>query len=327
MRHLLLIDPLERLAVAKDSSLLLALALKESGREARVLLREDVHLVAGEGPASPPARLPARDFSGSWDPGDFSVTRFDLGEPEDAPLDRGVLLHMRLDPPFDAGYLRLLWILDALSRTRGVRVMNAPRGLLLRNEKLCALGPGGADATPTFAGSAPGPFLAFCARMRRAGHREVVVKPLDLYQGLGVERLPLDGDDTALGEAFRARASRAQGALIAQPFLPEVLEGEVRSIHFKGGELGSILKVPAPGDFLANVARGASFRPHEPSRRQREACRDVARSLARDGIDWIAFDLIGDAMSEVNTTCPGLLVETSRALGRNLALKMAESLP
>ena len=36
-------------------------------------------------------------------------------------------------------------------------------------------------------------------------------------------------------------------------------------------------------------------------------------------MDWIAFDILADAISEVNITCPGLLVEVSFAMKKNLA--------
>jgi glutathione synthase len=41
--------------------------------------------------------------------------------------------------------------------------------------------------------------------------------------------------------------------------------------------------------------------------------------LAKFGVDWVAFDILGDSVQEVNITCPGLLVEVSFALRRNLA--------
>ena len=37
------------------------------------------------------------------------------------------------------------------------------------------------------------------------------------------------------------------------------------------------------------------------------------------GVDWVAFDILGDSVQEVNITCPGLLVEVSYAFERNLA--------
>jgi glutathione synthase len=37
------------------------------------------------------------------------------------------------------------------------------------------------------------------------------------------------------------------------------------------------------------------------------------------GVDWLAFDILGDANTEVNITCPGLLVEVSYAHKKNLA--------
>ena len=40
----------------------------------------------------------------------------------------------------------------------------------------------------------------------------------------------------------------------------------------------------------------------------------------------MAFDVLGDSPSEVNITCPGLLVEVSNAHGKNLGLEIVKDL-
>lgn len=51
----------------------------------------------------------------------------------------------------------------------------------------------------------------------------------------------------------------------------------------------------------------------------KKSCDKVAADLLNDGIDLIAYDVLDGKISEVNVTCPGLIVEVSHALGRNLA--------
>jgi len=36
-------------------------------------------------------------------------------------------------------------------------------------------------------------------------------------------------------------------------------------------------------------------------------------------VDWVAFDILADSITEVNITCPGLLTEVSYAHKKNLA--------
>ena len=152
--------------------------------------------------------------------------------------------------------------------------------------------------------------------MKKDGHLELVLKPLDLFQGIGVEKVNLDGSER---EAFNKKVSEYAGAIIAQPFLKEIQDGEVRSTYFKGVEIGSILKIPKSGDFISNIAGGASFEFYETTRKQKEICKAISIELMKHGVDWIAFDILGEYVQEVNITCPGLLVEVSKACDKNLA--------
>ena len=50
----------------------------------------------------------------------------------------------------------------------------------------------------------------------------------------------------------------------------------------------------------------------------------MSRELAQKGVPWIAYDILGGVIQEANITCPGLLVEVSKAAGTNLARRLAE---
>ena len=39
----------------------------------------------------------------------------------------------------------------------------------------------------------------------------------------------------------------------------------------------------------------------------KKKCDEVAKELNEKGVPWIAYDIMGDSLSEVNLTCPGLL--------------------
>ena len=55
-----------------------------------------------------------------------------------------------------------------------------------------------------------------------------------------------------------------------------------------------------------------------PEHLKRE-CQEVSSRLLKDGVRFIAFDLLGDCITEINVTCPGLLVEVSYAHNKNFA--------
>ena len=102
--------------------------------------------------------------------------------------------------------------------------------------------------------------------------------------------------------------------------MEEVANGEIRSIFYKGKELGSILKIPPAGEFLANIARGAAYNKIVLDDNIAKKCGDLASELEEKGVSLVAFDVLAGHVSEVNITCPGLLVEVSNAYNKNLAI-------
>lgn len=312
MRHILFIDPLEKLTIKKDSTLFFAEALKQEGHEVFVLFEKDFHFInRGK------SELKCYPFECSLIENSFYLKEFKLGEALRIDLNKNDILHMRLDPPFDTRYLRYLWMLKAIRSAVGVKVLNNPDGILLYNEKLAALEK--PSSLETFVGSGSDDFVKFIERLKRQNITSAILKPLDLYQGIGVEKIELKTDINDLKEHFLKRAHEFQGPVIIQPFDERVLTGEIRSIYFKGIEIGSIVKVPPKGSFLANIAQGATYSVTELNEVQKKNCSVLCEELSQVGADWLAFDILGDNISEVNVTCPGLLVEVSVAMKKNLA--------
>ena len=116
------------------------------------------------------------------------------------------------------------------------------------------------------------------------------------------------------------------GPIIVQPFITEVSMGEIRAIFYKNREIGSIIKVPPKGKFLANIAQGATFEAVALKDQVKKDCENMCIDLTAQGVDLVSFDILNDVISEANVTCPGLLVETSFAHKKNLALSIMESL-
>ncbi|ATH08745.1 hypothetical protein BIY24_12540 [Halobacteriovorax marinus] len=306
-KHILLIDPLEKLVIKKDSTLMFALTLQKRGIESYLIFEEDFFVSNGDAP-----KLKVHSFEGSFEDDNCYLKDFKLTESLDYQIDKNTLMHMRLDPPFDGRYLRFLWMLRYY-KSLGVEVLNDPDGVLLFNEKLYAYEQ--ESSLKTYVGSSKEGFLGFAQEIMAEGHRELILKPLDLYQGIGVQKISLDDDYAAI---FEDKVKQYQGPVVAQPFAKVVEQGEVRSFYFKGKELGSILKVPKKGEYLANIAQGASYSRYDLNENQRRECEKICNELAGYGVHWIAFDILGDSISEVNITCPGLVVEVSSAYKRNL---------
>lgn len=310
MKHILLIDPLEKLNIKKDTSLMLALTMKARGIEVYLVFEKDFSLQNISKP-----HLKVYDFVGSFKEDGIYLENFELKEGKVVALHHNDILHMRLDPPFDSKYLRILWMLDHF-QAYGIKVMNAPRGIMQFNEKLYAYRQEG--SVPSFVGTSEELAAEFVEELGEVEH--FILKPLDLFSGIGVEKL------SDWRSRFKDKVNELGGPVILQPFIKEVYQGEVRSIYFKGQELGSILKVPQQGEFLSNIAQGARFYKYELSELARSRAEKIAKELVEYGVDFVAFDILNDSISEVNITCPGLLVEVSFAYGENLANKIIDQM-
>lgn len=305
MRQLLLIDPLEKLNLKKDSTLMFALCLQKRGIETYIFFEDDFS-IHNQGKQ----QLTVHAFKGSFKEDGIYLADFATTESKVIELTKNDVIHMRLDPPFDSRYLRILWMLDHLV-ARDIKVVNDPRGIMQFNEKLYAYRAEG--SVPSFIGQNLRLAQEFVRKLEKTS--SLILKPLDLYSGIGVEKLSLENWE----QRFEEKVQELSGPVIVQPFIEAVAEGEIRSIFFKGQEIGTILKTPKKGEFLSNIAQGATFHAEPLSDISRARCDFFVKELMGYGVDWVAFDILGDIITEVNITCPGLLVEVSYAHKKNLA--------
>jgi glutathione synthase len=306
MRQLLLIDPLSKLNLKKDSTLMLALAMQKRGIETYLFFVNDFAITNQR-----KQKLRVHSFKGTLKEDQIYLASFETTDEKVIELNTSDVIHMRLDPPFDSRYLRILWMLDHLV-SMGIKVMNDPRGIMQFNEKLYAYRSDG--ATPSYVGQNLKLAEQFVQSLNPKPSA-LILKPMDLYSGIGVEKLPLDN----WTKRFDEKVTELQGPVIVQPFVEAITKGEIRSLFFKGKEIGTILKTPKEGEFLSNIAQGATFTKSPLSELAIRRCEPIVKELMNFGVDWVAFDILADSISEVNITCPGLLVEVSYAYKENLA--------
>lgn len=310
MSHIFFIDPLDKLNIKKDSSLMMALSFKAVDEEVYILFEEDF-AINNQGIN----HLLLYPISGHFKEDGFYLSDVELGNPIDYEIGPTDTIHMRIDPPYDSRYQRYLWMLDFLEYKTKCRVLNNPLGIMKHNEKLAAYKR--PMSLTSFIGSSEKRFLEFVANLKKEGIKDLILKPLDLYSGIGVEKVSINASD--LKTIFAKKVDAFKGAIIAQPFQEAVFKGEIRSLFMFGEEVGSILKKPNQGEFLANIAQGAQFEEYSLSEELMKECKEIANQLLIDGVTFIAFDILADAVTEINVTCPGLLVEVSYAKKTNLA--------
>ena len=293
MELLVVMDRLEGCDPDGDTSVGLMAAALERGHRVACCTAGDLSLVEGE------VQVRARPVvaSGSSVVASGAAQTLELAD-TDAVL-------VRTDPPVDAGYLAMTLLLEF---ARGATLLvNDPRALREANEKLYAcrfpeLMP------PTVVTADPAILLGFAERYDGA-----VLKPLDGHGGAGV--VHVRGADPAGRELVAAATGDGARPVMAQQFLAGVADGDRRILLLDGEPLGVLNRRPAPGEFRANIGRGASVKVVDLDAADRRIADALAPSLRADGLWFVGIDVIEGRLSEVNVTSPTGLRQLTRLSG------------
>ncbi|MFL6550073.1 MAG: glutathione synthase, partial [Povalibacter sp.] len=125
IRLIVVMDPINSIKPAKDTTLAMLLAAQKRGWELWYAEQQDLYL--RDGVAFGRLRsVRVRDDLKQW---------FELGEIELVPLADFDVILMRKDPPFDMEYIYTTYILER-AEDAGVLVVNRPQGLRDMNEKV-----------------------------------------------------------------------------------------------------------------------------------------------------------------------------------------------
>src|ERR1700675_1375560 len=125
VRLVVVMDPIDAIKPAKDSTLAILLAAQARGWQ--LYYAEQKHLWLRDGIAwGRLAPLQVFDDPGTW---------FVRGQAQAAQLGEFDVILMRKDPPFDTEYIYTTYILDR-AEAQGALVCNRPQGLRDMNEKV-----------------------------------------------------------------------------------------------------------------------------------------------------------------------------------------------
>ena len=241
---------------------------------------------------------------------------FTLGPETEVDLADWDVVWLRLDPPFDMGYITTTHLLENLSP--GTLVVNDPFWVRNSPEKLLVLRFPDLHP-PTCVARDLATLKAFKHR-----HGDIILKPLYGNGGAGVFRLdPNDRNLTALHELF---SSMSREPLIAQKFLPAVEKGDKRIILVDGVAVGAINRVPQPGETRSNMHAGGRPEKVALTDRDREICARIGPVLKEKGQIFVGIDVIGDYLTEINVTSPTGIQELDRFDGTNTAARIWEAI-
>ena len=109
--------------------------------------------------------------------------------------------------------------------------------------------------------------------------------------------------------------------MIAQRNLPAVTETGDKRILLVNGEpvSGALARIPAVGDFRANLAAGGRGEPAEITERERWICTRIGPELRARGLHFVGIDVIDGWLTEVNVTSPTGIPQIDRHFGLNVA--------
>ncbi|MET0544764.1 MAG: glutathione synthase [Caulobacterales bacterium] len=314
MRACFIIDPIEKLKPKKDSSIDLMIEAASRGYQVDFCLYNDVNAgsegVSGEVRSiemSPDIRATYK-----WDP---SLAK--IGAARNANFADYDVIFIRKDPPFDDGYFSLTLLLEPLEKK--VVFVNSPRGVRTVSEKLSAL---------HFAEFTPPTFASYSVeRLRTFAQRfdKVVLKPCYLGSGEGVVvSYAADEKFKDYVEFILDRAPR--GPVIAQAFLPEIVDGDTRVMMIDGEPIAALGRKPSEGDFRANIAVGGTEFFVEPTPAQMTIAKTIGGFLRENKIIFAGIDLIGEKLIEINVTSPTLIQELRRVGGPDISKKLWDAL-
>jgi glutathione synthase len=315
--QLFLVDPIDRLKPAKDSSVALMQAAQRAGQEVWVCGIADLSSAGSADHAIRAWARPIRLADIHPAPAGWQVPHpwYELGPAESVPLDRFRGVWMRKDPPVDEPYLYATHLLEMAER-QGVRVVNRPAALRAWNEKLGSLRFARLMA-PSLVSSRVEQLKAFAAE-----HGEVVLKPLGGRAGQGV--VHVSADAPGLGALLELITQQEQLPVMAQIFLPGVHAGDKRILLVDGEPLGAVNRIPKQGEFRSNLALGGSPEATALTEVEQRICAAIAPALRAEGLFFVGIDVIDGRLSEINVTSPTGIREVEGLCGIPLADLMME---
>lgn len=309
MRILVILDPLQRLDLAGDTTYALMLEAARRGHEIWTCEVGDLGL---EHDAPVAQAQPTQVRAAQTPAGAFACE-----PPTSIPLDAFEVVLMRKDPPVDMGYLHATWLLE---RARGRTVLvNDPRGLRELNEHLSIL-----DfpdlIPPTIVTRSP----ERLARFLREQDGAIVVKPIEGHGGAGVFLVRTGDPNTS--SIFESATRAGREWTMAQRYLPEAAQGDKRIILVDGAPIGAILRVPPENEARGNLHVGGRAVQCELDERDHAIIAAVAPMLASYGQIFVGLDVIGGMLTEINITSPTGIRHLESLEGRNAAAPVIDCL-
>ena len=232
-----------------------------------------------------------------------------LGEKSEIALSKFQYAFMRKDPPVDENFINALHLLS-LAENQGTKVFNNPNSIKQFNEKIFAL---------YFEEFIPNTFVSSNISKVKdfmTNNTSTIVKPFDGMGGSSIYKLD-DANQDSL-KILEKLTSNEKTLIIAQEFLDEIYEGDVRVLIINGKPFQKTLaRIPQDGNFKGNLAAGGKGVVRDITKDQQYIAEEIGKYLMKKGINFAGIDVIGDRLTEINITSPTCAREILDQSGEN----------
>ena len=304
-------DPLESLALKKDSTLAMIRSCQQRDLQVYYLGQGDLMLWENRVCGIVQQIRLREDFCATLDASQAGNDWYELSDPERVPMASMDVIMMRKDPPFDMQYIYTTYMLERVEE-EGVLIINRPQSLRDCNEKFFAT-----------AFTQCGPELVVSSRRDvlrefHHQHKNVIFKKLDGMGGASIFRVMQD--DPNLNVVIETLTEGEQSPIMAQVYLPEIADGDKRILLIDGEAVPwALARIPSAGETRGNLAAGGTGEGRELTERDKWIAAQVGPELKRRGLVFVGIDVIGDYLTEINVTCPTCIRELDAQFATDIA--------
>jgi glutathione synthase len=157
----------------------------------------------------------------------------------------------------------------------------------------------------------------------------IVLKPL---QGSGGQSVFLVRPDDVPNLNQMIDAVSRDGYVIAQEYLPDAAEGDMRLFLMNGqplrykGKYAAFRRVREGGDMRSNIHAGGKLRQAAVDDVVLRVAEIVRPKIVQDGMFLVGLDIVGDKLMEINVFSPGGLGSAQKFEGVNFARAVVEAM-
>ena len=301
-------DPISAIDPKKDSSLAMLIEAAKRDYEIYYMEQKDLKLIDGCATAQATI-IEIFDDQKKWYKSKSNVS-IDLKELN--------IILMRKDPPFDMEYIYTTYVLDKAEED-GVLIVNKPQSLRDMNEKVyTAWFP---ECTPSTLISRSMAEIKFFLGQ----HKKIVVKPLDGMGGKSI--FVVDESDGNANVIIETLTNYGKCSAMAQVFIPEIKDGDKRILLIDGKPVPyALARIPSKDDNRGNLVMGAVGEGRELTERDKLICSKISETLKKKGILFCGIDVIGDYLTEINSTSPTGIRELDSIYNLNIASDLFDML-